>query len=84
LGVSALPFLGITGGVILGGSIIIYMTKTRYARIHKANGGKALPEERLPPMIIGGCLLPIGLFWFAWYVMLTTSPSLSLHPEVTH
>jgi hypothetical protein len=38
----------------------------RYARISDQYGGFAPPETRLPPTMLGGCLIPIGLFWFAW------------------
>ncbi|KAL2045924.1 hypothetical protein ABVK25_011945 [Lepraria finkii] len=71
LGVGALPFLGITLGVMTGLSIIVYTSQTRFKRKMLANGGKPIPEERLLPMILGAILLPIGLFWFAW----TSSPS---------
>lgn len=70
LGVGALPFLGITLGVMIGVVIIVYTSHTRFKRKMIANGGKPIPEERLLPMIIGAILLPIGLFWFAW----TSSP----------
>ena len=76
-GVGALPFLGITIGVIGGGALIIYMTKTRFARKLKKIG-HVVPEERLPPMMVGGIVLPIGLFWFAW----TSSPHISWVPQV--
>ena len=66
LGVGALPFLGITIGVILGVILIIYTSQTRFKQKMIANGGKPIPEERLIPMIIAGVFLPIGLFWFAW------------------
>ncbi|KAL4736265.1 hypothetical protein BDV11DRAFT_173088 [Aspergillus similis] len=32
--------------------------------------GVYIPESRLPPMIVGGIMVPIGMFWFAW----TASP----------
>ncbi|KAK5629878.1 hypothetical protein RRF57_005593 [Xylaria bambusicola] len=38
---------------------------TRYTALQKKDGHVS-PEERLPPMIVGGILLPIGLFLFAW------------------
>ncbi len=63
-GVGALPFLGITVGVLIGGSIIAVVTKTRFARKMKQQG-KVVPEERLPPMIVGAAFLPCGLFMFA-------------------
>ncbi|KAI0384965.1 major facilitator superfamily domain-containing protein [Hypomontagnella monticulosa] len=66
LGVSALPFLGLMVGVVLGAGAVIWHTKTKFMATIKANGGKIIPEQRLPMMIIGGCLLPVGLFIFAW------------------
>ena len=61
LGVGALPFIGITIGVLIGVVIITWVTKTRFARKLKEHG-KVIPEERLLPMILGGALLPAGLF----------------------
>ena len=77
-GVGALPFLGITIGVIIGVAIITYTSNTRFKRKMIANGGKPIPEERLVPMIVGAFLLPIGLFWFAW----TSNPHISWVPQV--
>jgi MFS transporter, DHA1 family, multidrug resistance protein len=53
------------------------VTKTRFARKMKKHG-RVIPEERLPPMILGSVILPIGLFWFAW----TSSPHISWVPQV--
>lgn len=77
-GVGALPFLSITVGVLLGGGIIIFTTKTRFARKFEENNGVVVPEERLIPMIVGGFLFPIGMFWFAW----TSSPNITWVPQV--
>ena len=45
----------------------------RYLRVgNKDPSGFAPPEARLPPAMLGGLLIPIGLFWFAF----TDSPSL--------
>jgi DHA1 family multidrug resistance protein-like MFS transporter len=76
-GVGALPFIGILIGIILGSLTITAVTKTRFARKLKKHG-KVIPEERLPPMILGAFILPIGLFWFAW----TSSPHISWVPQV--
>lgn len=76
LGVAALPFLGILIGVLLGAGLIIYTTKTRFAR-KLAKHGRVVPEERLVPMMIASVLLPIGLFWFGW----TSSPNISWVPQ---
>jgi DHA1 family multidrug resistance protein-like MFS transporter len=77
LGVGGLPFLGIFIGLVCGVITIVIVTKTRFARKLKENG-RVVPEERLPPMIAGAFLLPIGLFWFAW----TSSPHITWVPQV--
>lgn len=77
-GVGALPFIAILLGVLLGGGIIIFTTKTRFTRKFKENNGVVVPEERLIPMIIGGFLFPAGMFWFAW----TSSPNITWVPQV--
>jgi len=76
-GIGALPFLGILIGVLLGSLTVAYVTKTRFARKYKENGGKVIPEERLVPMIYGAIIFPIGLFWFAW----TSNPHITWVPQ---
>ena len=44
----------------------------RYARLVDANFGRPVPEARLLPMVFGGILFVIGLFWFGW----TADPSI--------
>jgi hypothetical protein len=42
---------------------VSHYTLTTYAG--KFSGGKrASPEDRLPPMILGAAVLPLGLLWF--------------------
>ncbi|TGJ87327.1 hypothetical protein E0Z10_g1468 [Xylaria hypoxylon] len=72
LGISALPFLGLSVGVLFGAAGVIWHTKTKFAATIRANGGKVIPEQRLPTMIVGGCIVPVGLFIFAW----TSAPSI--------
>ncbi|CZR67442.1 related to synaptic vesicle transporter SVOP and related transporters (major facilitator superfamily) [Phialocephala subalpina] len=38
----------------------------RYIRAAERTGGRAPPEQRLPPVMVGSVFLPLGLFWFAW------------------
>jgi len=63
--VSTLPFLGLLVGVIAA-MFINLANQPAYIRAVEKNKGRAVPEARLPPMIIGGGLFVIGLFWFAW------------------
>lgn len=75
-GLGSLPFLGILIGVLIGVVVVIWNTKTRFARKF-AEKNEVIPEERLVPMMFGSVLLPIGLFWFAW----TSNPHISWVPQ---
>ena len=73
LGISGLFYLGLLIGVSIGAIAIIIHTRTTFARAMRANEGVVIPEQRLPLMIVGGCILPIGVFIFAW----TSNPQIS-------
>ncbi|KAH7361302.1 major facilitator superfamily domain-containing protein [Pyrenochaeta sp. MPI-SDFR-AT-0127] len=77
LGVSQLPFAAFIVGIIMGAGLIAYSTATNFTRSYVKHG-RAIPEERLPPMIVGAIALPIGLFWFAW----TSDPHITWVPQV--
>ncbi|KXX79163.1 hypothetical protein MMYC01_201861 [Madurella mycetomatis] len=72
-----LPLLAICFGVILGGFYASWFTLTTFKR-KAASGSSLVPEDRLPPMIVGAVSLTVGLFWFAW----TSSPALSPWPQI--
>lgn len=70
-GVGGLAFLGILVGMVLA-VIYTFPENMRYAKKCSETTDRLPPEARLPPSMIGGIALPIGLFWFAW----TNSPSI--------
>ncbi|EXJ65578.1 hypothetical protein A1O7_01919 [Cladophialophora yegresii CBS 114405] len=76
-GVGSLPFAAFIVGIAMGTGVIAWSTRTNFARAFKKHG-KVVPEERLPPMIIGAAVLPIGLFMFAW----TSNPHITWVPQV--
>jgi DHA1 family multidrug resistance protein-like MFS transporter len=77
LGISQLPFASFIVGIIMGAGLIAYSTATNFTRAFVKHG-KTIPEERLPPMIVGAIALPVGLFWFAW----TSNPNITWVPQV--
>ncbi len=71
-GVGGLAFIGVLVGMMIGVTYSI-LDNTRYKNtVKKSEGGRAPPEARLPPSLVGSVSLPIGLFWFAW----TNAPSI--------
>lgn len=55
----------------------LYDTKY-YQRVSDENDGFAPPEARLPATMLGGAMVPIGLFWFAW----TNYPSIQFMASI--
>lgn len=71
-GIGGLAFLGVLVGMLIAAVYNFIDNSKRYAPASRAHGGFAPPERRLPPSIVGGLAIPVGLFWFAW----TNSPSI--------
>ncbi|KAI9692484.1 MAG: hypothetical protein M1822_006715, partial [Bathelium mastoideum] len=63
--VSTLPLLGLFVGVLCA-LAINFANQPLYAKAVEQNKGRAVPEARLPPMLVGGVLFSAGLFWFGW------------------
>ena len=63
--VSTLPFLALFVGVLSAVGINL-ANQPRYIRLVNENNGKPVPEGRLLPMVFGGVLFAVGLFWFGW------------------
>lgn len=76
-GVSALPFVSLFVGVWIACIYMGWETKVIFEP-KLAKSGKLIPEERLPPMIVGSVVLVVGLFWFAW----TSFPSINPWPQI--
>lgn len=61
-------YLGPGIGFLLAVWFIVPKIDAVYNRLTERNGGKAMPEYRLPLANIGSVLLPLSLFAFAWTV----------------
>ncbi|KAG6879951.1 hypothetical protein C0992_008884 [Termitomyces sp. T32_za158] len=71
-GQGGLAFLGVGFGITLGIGTQSYQDKLYRKAMDTSITGKAPPEARLHTAMIGGVLIPIGLFAFAW----TSSPAI--------
>ncbi|EED15797.1 conserved hypothetical protein [Talaromyces stipitatus ATCC 10500] len=66
-----LTFIPVAIGTVLGSITFIWIDQTIYQKRNaqwtaQGGTGRLPPEQRLYASMIGGCGLPIGLFWFAW------------------
>ena len=64
IGLSGLTFLGMGVGLMIA-LFSQAMYSDRYVA-KKSKKGEMKPEYRLPPLIVGTLLVPIGLFWYGW------------------
>ncbi|KAL0947203.1 hypothetical protein HGRIS_013320 [Hohenbuehelia grisea] len=65
-GEGGLAFLGVGLGVTLGTATSQIQNRFYWRAMDRSINGRAPPEARLHMSIVGGILLPVGLFWFAW------------------
>jgi multidrug resistance protein len=63
-----LLYLGPGLGFLTSVWFLVPKIDTVFNKLTKKNGGKELPEYRLPLANVGAVLIPIGLFGFAWSV----------------
>ncbi|KKY26274.1 putative mfs multidrug [Phaeomoniella chlamydospora] len=62
---ASLPFIAVDLGILSAWAIFSIFTTTWYKRRWLARRS-SLPEDRLPPMLVGALLLPPSLLWFGW------------------
>lgn len=66
-GTAGLSFLGCGIGSIIGAGFYAYYADTIHTHLSKQHGSTQ-PEFRLPALIMGAVLIPVGLFLYGWTV----------------
>jgi len=61
-----LVYIGTGIGMLLGLAVLGATSDPLMKRLTAKHGGGMKPEYRLPPLIVGGCFLPVGLFLYGW------------------
>ncbi|CAK9442081.1 uncharacterized protein LODBEIA_P58460 [Lodderomyces beijingensis] len=64
-GVAELPYISMLLGVFSGGGMIV-LYELHVQKRQMSGGRKVTPEDRLPPVMVGGFTFVIGIFWMGW------------------
>jgi hypothetical protein len=63
---SGLHYFSMIIGTVTGSVVAGWATDKVWARLKKNNEGKTRPENRVPLLVPGGLMMPIGLLWYGW------------------
>lgn len=66
VGIGGLNYISLGLGFFLGTQICAPCQDMVYKALKRRNNGVGRPEFRVPLMIPGALLVPIGLFWYGW------------------
>jgi multidrug resistance protein len=66
IAIGGLNYISLGVGLFLGTQICAPSQDRIYRALKKRNNGVGKPEFRVPLMIPGAFLVPVGLFWYGW------------------
>ncbi|BCR94032.1 uncharacterized protein AKAW2_11078A [Aspergillus luchuensis] len=66
LDIASLHYLALGLGTAFAAEVATHINDRIFRILTKRNGGKGLPEFRIPIMIPATVILSIGLFWYGW------------------
>lgn len=64
-GASGLAYLGMTLGFLVCQIALGHVSDAYVARMERKHKTRK-PEYRLPPLVVGSLIIPVGLFWYGW------------------
>lgn len=66
VGIGGLNYISLGVGFFIGTQVCAPLQDKIYCSLKKKNNGVGKPEFRVPLMVPGALLVPIGLFWYGW------------------
>lgn len=66
VGIGGLNYISLGAGFFIGTQVCAPVQDKIYKALKARNNGVGKPEFRVPLMIPGALLVPIGLFWYGW------------------
>ncbi|KAI1370335.1 MFS general substrate transporter [Hypoxylon crocopeplum] len=65
-GIGSLNYVSFAIGLILGVNVAGHLNDYIYLKLKRRNHGVGRPEFRVPAMVLGTILVPVGLLWWGW------------------
>ncbi|PBP23564.1 major facilitator superfamily transporter [Diplocarpon rosae] len=72
VGIGGLNYISLGVGFFIGTQVSAPCQDRIYRTLKKRNNGVGKPEFRVPLMLPGALLVPIGLFWYGWSAQVHT------------
>ncbi|MCJ1444056.1 MAG: hypothetical protein MMC23_004556 [Stictis urceolatum] len=66
--IGSLNYLSLFVGMGIASQIGTRLSDWYAKKLTAKNGGQSLPEFRLPTLILGAFVVPVGLFWYGWSI----------------
>jgi multidrug resistance protein len=66
IGIGGLNYISLGCGFFLGTQVCAPLQDRIYSALKARNKGVGRPEFRVPLMVPGAVLVPVGLFWYGW------------------
>ncbi|KAK9349802.1 major facilitator superfamily domain-containing protein [Lipomyces doorenjongii] len=66
IGISSLNYIALGLGFFIGAQLSAQINDRIFRRLRTRNKGREKPEYRIPLMVPGSILVPVGLFWYGW------------------
>ncbi|KAK9323506.1 major facilitator superfamily domain-containing protein [Lipomyces orientalis] len=71
-GISSLNYVALGVGFFIGAQVCAPLNDSIFRRLKARNKGHEKPEYRVPLMVPGSILVPVGLFWYGWTAQMHT------------
>ncbi|CAK1367608.1 unnamed protein product [Cercospora beticola] len=65
-GIAGLNYISIAAGLLVGSLVAAPLNDVIFSRLTARNKGVSIPESRVPLMIPGSIMVPLGLLWYGW------------------
>lgn len=64
--IGSLNYISLFVGMGIASQLGTRLADRHYKNLCEKNGGQSRPEFRLPALVLGASIVPVGLIWYGW------------------